>query len=88
VSIEPESRADGLWGAVIHVKSVHEVDPYLNIPMPRSMKGWQKKWFYLRNDASTPLPVFTGSHPIPVPSWGDGVAWKDLSKLQPLCEAL
>jgi hypothetical protein len=56
--------------------------------MPRSMKGWQKKWFYLRNDASTPLPVFTGSHPIPVPSWGDGVAWKDLGKLQPLCEAL
>jgi hypothetical protein len=28
----------------------------------------------LRNDASTPLPVFTSSRPVPLPSWGDGVA--------------
>jgi hypothetical protein len=27
-------------GAVIHVKYGHGVDPYLGIPMPRSMKGW------------------------------------------------
>jgi hypothetical protein len=26
--------------AVIHVKSGHKVDPYLEIPMPKSMKGW------------------------------------------------
>jgi hypothetical protein len=43
-------------GMVIHVKSRHGVDPYLIISMPRSMKGWQKKWFYLRNDASTRSP--------------------------------
>jgi hypothetical protein len=30
-------------GAVIHVESGHGVDPYPEIPMPRSMKGWQKK---------------------------------------------
>jgi hypothetical protein len=30
-------------GAVIHVESGHGVDPYPKIPMPRSMKGWQKK---------------------------------------------
>jgi hypothetical protein len=53
-----------LGGTVIHVKSGHGVDPYLEIPMPKSMKGWWKKWFYLRNDASTPLPVFTGGRPI------------------------
>jgi hypothetical protein len=57
-------------GAVIHVKSGHGVDPYLDIHMPKSMKGWQKKWFYMRNDTSTPLPVFTGSRPIRLPSWG------------------
>jgi hypothetical protein len=42
-------------GAVIHVKSRQGVDPYLEIHMCRSMKGWQKKWFYLRNDASALL---------------------------------
>jgi hypothetical protein len=35
-------------GTIIHVKSRHGFDPYFDIPMPRSMKGWQKKWFYLR----------------------------------------
>jgi hypothetical protein len=70
-------------GAVIHVKSRHGVDPYFDIPMPRSIKGWQKKWFYLRNDASAPLPTFTGSRPIPLPSWGGGVARRYLGKLQP-----
>jgi hypothetical protein len=58
---------------VVHVKSGHAVDPYFDIPMPRSMEGWRKMWFYLRNDASAPLLVFTGSHPVPLPSWGDGV---------------
>jgi hypothetical protein len=56
--------------------------------MPRSMKGWRKKWFYLRTDASALLPAFTSGRPIPLPSWGDGVARKDLSKLQPLSENL
>jgi hypothetical protein len=52
--------------------SEHGVDPYFNIPMSRSMKGWWKKWFYLRNDADVPLPVFTGKRPIPLPTWGCG----------------
>jgi hypothetical protein len=30
-------------GTIIYVKSRHRVDPYLEIPMPRSMKGWWKK---------------------------------------------
>jgi hypothetical protein len=68
-------------GAVIHVKFGHGVDHYFYIPMPRSMKGWWKKWFYLRNDASASLPKFTGCRPIPLLSWGDGVARKDLGKL-------
>jgi hypothetical protein len=86
--VGPRSGADDLWGTIIHVKSGHGVDPYPEIPMPRSMKGWQKKWFYLRNDVSALLPVFTGSYHVPLPSWGDGVARNDLGKLQPLREAL
>jgi hypothetical protein len=51
-------------GTVIHVKSEHAVDPYFDIPMPISMKVWRKKLFYLRNDASAPLPTFIGNRPI------------------------
>jgi hypothetical protein len=49
-------------GEVILVKSRHGVNPYYDIPMPRSMKGWWKKWFYLKNDASALLPMLTGNH--------------------------
>jgi hypothetical protein len=62
-------------GAVIHVKSQHGVDPYFDIPMPRSMKGWQKKWYYLKIDTSALLLVFIGSRHIPLPSWGRGMVW-------------
>jgi hypothetical protein len=68
-------------GTVIHLKSRHGVDPYLNITMLRLMKGWRKKWFYLRNDTSASLPMFTGSRPVPLPSCGGGVAWKHLCRL-------
>jgi hypothetical protein len=63
-------------GAVIHVKSEHGVDPYLEIPMAKSMKGWWKKWFYPKNDDSTPAFL------------GRGTAGKDLGKIQPMCEYL
>jgi hypothetical protein len=84
---DPKAEVTISGGVVIHVKEGHRVDPYLEILMLRSMKGWRKKWFYLRNDASAPLPTFTGGHPITLPSCGDGVA-KDLGKLHPLCENL
>jgi hypothetical protein len=70
--LEAELTSSG--DAVIHVKSRHGVDRYLEILMPRSMKGWRKKWFYLKNDASALLAMFTGGRPIPLSTWGDGVA--------------
>jgi hypothetical protein len=81
---DPEAELMISGGVIIHVKAGHRVDPYLEIPMPRSMKGWRKKWFYLRNDAFAPPPAFTNGHPVPLPSWGGGVAKKDLDKLHPL----
>jgi hypothetical protein len=36
--------------------------------MPKSMKWWRKKWFYMRNNTDAPLPAFTGNHPIPNPT--------------------
>jgi hypothetical protein len=54
--------------------------------MPKSKKGWWKKWFYLRNNANTLLHMFTGNDTTPQSNWGYGVARKDLGKLQPLHE--
>jgi hypothetical protein len=77
-----------LGGVDIYVKSGHIVDPYFHHPLSGSSDGWQKVWFFLRNDADTLLPVFTGSHPIPQPNWGYGVARRDLCRLQPLHEVI
>jgi hypothetical protein len=50
--------------------------------MPRSMKGWRKRWLFLKNDDSALLPTFFGGHPIPLTSWGEGTIGKDLSWIQ------
>jgi hypothetical protein len=73
---------------VIHVKSGQGVDPYFNIPMPKSMKMLWKQWFYLRNDAYAPLPAFIGNRPTLQHNWGYWVAKKDLGKWQPLREVI
>jgi hypothetical protein len=56
--------------------------------MFESMDGWWKVWFFLRNDADAPLPMFTSSCLILQPNWGYGVASKDLHMLQSLCEVV
>jgi hypothetical protein len=85
---DPDAELTNLRGVVIHVKFGHGVDPYFDITVPTSMKGWRKQWFYLRNDVDTPLPMFTGNRPIPHPNLGYGVAKKDLNKLKPLHEVI
>jgi hypothetical protein len=85
---DPKAKLMTFRGMVIHVMSRYGVDTHLEIPMPRSMKGWQKKWFYLKNDDSAPLPVFTHGRPVPLPSWGVGAAGKDPGKIQHLREYL
>jgi hypothetical protein len=57
-----------LGGTVIHVMSGHGVNPYFDLPMPESLNGWQKIWFFLRNDGTIALPVFTGNCPVPQPN--------------------
>jgi hypothetical protein len=84
----PDTELTISGGTIIHVKFRHGIHPYFDIHMPRSMKGWRKKWFYLRNDASAPLLTFTDDHPIPLPTWAYGVARKHLGKLQPMREVL
>jgi hypothetical protein len=68
----------------ILVRSESRVDPYFHLPLFDPPVGWWKIWVFLRNDADTPLPTFTGSHPIPQPNWGYCVAQTDLHRLQTL----
>jgi hypothetical protein len=76
------TKAAVLGGANIYVKYEYGVDPYFHLPMFESMDGWRKVWFFLRNNADTPLPMFTGSRPVPQLNWGYGVVRRDLRKLQ------
>jgi hypothetical protein len=73
-----------LGGMDIFVRFGHGVDPYFHLPMSRRTDGCRKVWFFLRNDADAPLPMFTSSRPIPQPNWGYRMARKDLRRLQPL----
>jgi hypothetical protein len=88
LGVDHEAELTISRGAVIHVKLGHRMDPYHEIPMPWSMKGWRKRWFFLKNDDFAPLLAFFGGHPIPLTSWGEGVIGKDLSRIQTLCENL
>jgi hypothetical protein len=52
------------------------------------MKGWRKRWFFLKNNHSAPFPMFSDGHPIPLTSLGEGTIGKDLSMIQTLCKNL
>jgi hypothetical protein len=43
------------------------VDPHFHLPMSDPPVGWQRAWFFLRNNADALLLVFTDSQPVPQP---------------------
>jgi hypothetical protein len=43
---DPKVELTTSGSAVMHVKLGHITDLYPEIPVPRSMKLWRKKWFY------------------------------------------
>ena len=45
--------------ANIHLRN-NRVNEYPSMHLSTSNKGWHSHWFYLKNDAATPLPKFTG----------------------------
>ena len=62
----------------------NRVDEYLSMRLSTSNKGWHSQWFYLKNDAITPLPEFIG-HLIEeaLESWRKlGVPKKDKKKIR------
>jgi hypothetical protein len=78
-----------VWGSVdIFVQSRLGVNPYFRFPTSGPLAGWWKVWFFLRNDADAPLPIFTGCRPIPQPKWQYHVAQQYVHMLQPLCDII
>jgi hypothetical protein len=65
-----------LQGSGVEAAVLGGVDIYVRSAVP------------LRNDAEAPLPLFTGSRPIPQPKWRYGVAKKDLHRLQTLRDVI
>jgi hypothetical protein len=49
----------------IFVRSGRVFDHYFHLPTSGPLDGWQKVWFFLKNDIDALLPMFTGSHPAP-----------------------
>ena len=61
----------------------NRVDEYPPMRLSTSNKGWHSHWFYLKNDAATLLPEFTGRLVEEVPdSWRKwGVPEKDKKRI-------
>jgi hypothetical protein len=83
-----DAEASVLDSVDIFVRSRPRVDPYFHLLMSNPPNGWQKLWFFLRNDVDAPLPMFMESRPIPQPKWGYGVAQKHIRRLQSLCDVI
>jgi len=53
-----------------------------------SNRGWHGEWFYIRNPAAAPFPVFTGGRPEMQDSWSWGCAKKEKHKVGVIKEEL
>jgi hypothetical protein len=54
-----------------------------------SNKGWHQRWFYLRSDADTPLPLYTSRFFGEAPEhWGYGPIATDRKKIDTLLQAV
>jgi len=70
-----------LWG--------NRASEYMSIPLSNSNKGWHKIWFYLRNDAAPPLPIFTGRLIKEAPDvWRYGPIGREQERLGDLLKAI
>jgi hypothetical protein len=84
--LDSDAEAAVLDCANIYVHTRPGIDPYFCLSVSNPLVGWQKEWFFLRNNAVAPLPAVMGRRPVVQPSWGCGVAKKDTHNLQPVCD--
>jgi hypothetical protein len=78
-----DAEAVVLGSVDIFVRSGPGVDPYFHLSMSGPPVGWWKVWFSLRNNTDVPLPMFTGSDPVPQPKWGCSVPTKTSAGYNP-----
>ena len=73
----------------IRLRSGHRSSEYMSIPLSKSNKGWHSLWFYLKNDATDSLPLFTARliEEAPV-HWKWGPTDKEKRRLEDLIEAI
>ena len=70
----------GCAGIQLHNNRVNEYPP---MRLSTSNKGWHLLWFYVRDDAATPLPAFSRRliEEVPESSRKWGVSDKDKKKI-------
>ena len=74
--------------ASIHLRG-NQSSEYMYITLLKSSKGWNKLWFYLRNAAAAPLPIFTGRLSEEAPDvWRYGPVAKERKRLDDLLKAI
>ena len=70
--------------ASIHLHST-QVGAYPLMRLTTSNKGRHSQWFYVKNNATAPLPAFTGCYILEAPeSWGWGIHAKKKKHLNGL----
>jgi hypothetical protein len=53
-----------VWGCTdIYVYTGQGVDPYFHLSVSNTSGGWQKEWFFLKNNTDASLPVVMGKRP-------------------------
>ena len=74
--------------ADIHLRN-NRAEAYLLMRLLASNKGWHSQWFYVKDDAAAPLPVFSGCVIKEAPgSWRWGVPAKERKNIDDLLAAL
>jgi hypothetical protein len=54
----------GVWGCTdIYVCTGQGVNPYFHLSVSNTSGGWQKEWFFLKNNTDASLPVVMGKRP-------------------------
>jgi hypothetical protein len=67
--------------ASIHLQS-NRAREYMSLRLSSSNKGWHKQWFYLKDDTTAPLPMFSRHLIEEAPEqWGWGVPYKDKKEI-------
>ena len=65
------------------------VEAYPLMHLSTSNKGWHSQWFYIKDDAAAPMPVFSGRVVEEVPgSWKWGVLTKEKKNINDLLAIL